>query len=108
MARSRYLTEDEKKNIIKLLKEKKNAAEVARIVKRSHYIVFKIAKKNEIKLRYNQKVSEDEKKNIIKLLKEKKNAREVTRIVSRAHSTVGRIAKESGIDLGKSGPKPKK
>lgn len=45
-----FLTEDEKKNILKLLKEKQNGAKVTKIVKRSEATVYRIAKENGIDL----------------------------------------------------------
>ena len=46
MRKGRHLTKEETKNIIKLLKEKKNAADVSTIVKRSQTGVRNVAKKN--------------------------------------------------------------
>lgn len=106
MGKASLLTEDEKKKILKLLKEKKSATEVARIVKRSHYAVWRIAKKNGVEL--GNRLSKEETAKILKLLKEKKNGAEVAMLVKRSKSPILRIAKENGIKLGKTGPKPKK
>jgi len=92
------LTEQEKKKIIELLKEKKSAAEVSRIVKRSAPHIWLIAEKNGINL-LRRKTSKEETQKIIELLKEKNNVTEVARIVKRSRSTVARIAKTSGIKL---------
>jgi len=94
------ITDAEKQKIIKLLKEKRNAAEVGRIVGKSQRSVCRIAVKNKIPLKRKRlSISPKEKKKIIELLKEKGNAAEVGRIVGRPQRSVYNIAAENKIPL---------
>jgi len=95
---SKHLTEDQKQNIIKLLKEKGNASEVARIVGKSKSSVCRIAKKHKIPLKMlSSKVSRKEEEKILKLLKEGKSAIEVARLAKRSQTTVLIKARKHGI-----------
>ena len=100
--RKDILTDEEKKKIIKLLKEKKHSIrEIATRVKKSPSTVSRLASTNEIELINPppKKLLTKERDKIINLLKEKRNGNEVARIVKRAPITILRIARQHKIKL---------
>ena len=96
--KNKPITDNKKKKIIELLKEKGNAAEVARLVKRGRSSVLRIANKNKIPLKKKtSKLSKEEEKKILSLLKANTSRNEIARIVKRSPETVRYIAKNHGI-----------
>ena len=66
----KHISPEEKEKILKMLREGGNALEVGKHFGRSYTVIWKIAKKNNIKLK-RENLSEAEKENILNLLKEK-------------------------------------
>lgn len=92
------VTPKERKKIIELLNETKNAAKVARAFSRDVNTISNIAKKNGISLLGNR-IPPEERQEIIKSLKEKKNLKEVAKIFGRRSSTLSKIAASHKIKL---------
>lgn len=95
------LTPEEESNILKLLKEKKNAAEVCRITGKNEGPVRRIAKKNNIQFKRPCKpLKPQEEATILKFLVQGgKSACEIAKIVKRNEATVYRIAERNGYKL---------
>ena len=92
------ITPEERVKLIELLKEKRSIKEVVEISGRSKRSLIKIAKENDIKMKFGS-LRPDEEESIIVLLKENKSSRQIAKIVGRGSTTVLRVAANHKILL---------